>query len=212
MQSSARRLAQVLNLRVRHHGEVPKSGLIAANHLSYLDIVAIATVAPGLFVSKSEVRYWPVIGTLSAWAGTLYVRRNRRADVARVGREMTAALKAGERVIIFPEGTSSEGRRVLDFHSSLFSPAEAAQCPVTPCHLSYREPSHDPEHRVCFRGSMLFLPHFLTLLTLEYIEVELKFGSPITDATSRKQLAKSTHTQVSRLAVDSQKSGRPDSC
>ncbi|MCS1409436.1 MAG: 1-acyl-sn-glycerol-3-phosphate acyltransferase [Verrucomicrobia subdivision 3 bacterium] len=202
MKSSALRLANILKLRIRRLGDIPESGIIASNHLSYLDIVVIATVAPGIFVSKSDVRYWPVIGALSAWAGTLYVSRNRRADVARVSLEMATALKANHRVIVFPEGTSSDGQSVLDFHSSLFSPAEATQCPVTPCCLRYREPGNDPEHRVCYWGSMLFLTHFLILLTLEYIEVALKFGQPITEPTPRKQLAKSIYAKVSQLAAD----------
>ena len=80
LHESAQQLAEKLRLRVQVSGRIPDHGLITSNHLSYLDIVAIASVAPSIFVSKNEVRYWPVIGLLSTWAGTLYLKRQRRAD------------------------------------------------------------------------------------------------------------------------------------
>ncbi len=200
MQSNAQRLARLLRLRIRCAGRTPQSGLIASNHLGYLDIVTLATATPGIFVSKSEVRRWPLIGMLSVWGGTLYLRRARRTDVARISREIADALKAKQRVIIFPEGTSTNGRQVLNFHSSLFSPAAAAQSPVTPCFIRYREPGNDPENRVCYWGTAWFLPHFLNLLALERIEAELLFGKPIAAAT-RKQLANAAHASVIQLAA-----------
>ena len=204
MRSHARRLAQILRLRIRCTGRIPEWGLIASNHLGYLDIVVIATVAPGVFVSKSEVRHWPVVGMLSRWAGTLYLRRAHRADLARIGREVAALLQAKERVVIFPEGTSTDGKRVLGFHSSLFWPAETTRSPTTPCFLRYREPGNKPEHRVCFQGRALFLPHFLNLLALEFIEAELVFGEPIAGATTRKQLAQAALASVRQIAAATQ--------
>lgn len=209
MRSNAQRLAQILCLRIRLAGRVPEWGLIASNHLSYLDVVVIASVAPGIFVSKSEVRHWPVIGILSRWAGTLYLRRAHRADLARIGKEVAALLEAKERVVIFPEGTSTDGKRILGFHSSLFWPAEMTRSPITPCFLKYREPGNKSEHRVCFQGTALFLPHFLNLLALEFIEAELVFGEPIAGATTRKQLAQAAHDSVCQIAVASQASSKP---
>ena len=204
MRSNARRLAQILRLRIRLAGKVPEWGLIASNHLSYLDVVLIASVAPGIFVSKSEVRHWPVIGILSRWAGTLYLRRAHRSDLARIGREVAALLEVKERVVIFPEGTSTDGKRVLGFHSSLFWPAETIRSPTTPCFLKYGEPGNQPERRVCFQGTALFLPHFLNLLALEFIEAEVVFGEPIAGAASRKQLARAAHASVCQMAAASQ--------
>lgn len=209
MRANARRLAQILRLRIRLTGKVPEWGLIASNHLSYLDVVVIATVAPGVFVSKSEVRRWPILGILSRWAGTLYLRRAHRSDLARIGREVAALLQAKERVVIFPEGTSTDGKRVLGFHSSLFWPAETTRSPTTPCFLKYREPGNKPERRVCFQGTALFLPHFLNLLALEFIEAELVFGEPIAGAATRKQLAQATHAGVCQIAAASQTVQKP---
>lgn len=209
MRSNARRLAQILCLRIRLAGKVPEWGLIASNHLSYLDVVVIAAAAPGIFVSKSEVRRWPVIGILSRWAGTLYLRRAHRSDLARIGREVAALLEAKERVVIFPEGTSTDGKRVLGFHSSLFWAAETTRSPTTPCFLKYREPGNKPERRICFQGTALFLPHFLNLLSLEFIEAEVVFGEPIAGDATRKQLAQAAHAGVCQIAAASQAVQKP---
>ena len=202
-QESAQRLARALNLKITVTGALPDAGLIASNHLGYLDIIAIATVTPGIFVSKSEVRYWPVIGFLSQWAGTLYLNRKRRSEVGKVGRQITHYLESGRRVIVFPEGTSSDGNTVLPFHSSLFAPALKSRCPVTPCHIRYDEPNQDPGHHVAYWGSMLFLTHFLKLLMLDWIHATLSYGPPIHAATNRKSLAVTTHQQVMQLATES---------
>lgn len=204
-QESAQRLARALNLQITVKGTPPDTGLVASNHLGYLDIVAIATVTPGIFVSKSEVRYWPVIGFLSQWAGTLYLNRKRRSDVSKVGRQITQSLQAGRRVIVFPEGTSSDGSTVLPFHSSLFAPALKSSSPITPCYLSYEEPNQDPGQRVAYWGDMLFLTHFLKLLTLEWIRATIHYGPPIDDQTNRKSLAITAHHRVLELAADSQR-------
>lgn len=205
MHQSAQRLANALQVKINVCGTVPQNGLIASNHLSYIDILVLGAVTPGIFVSKNEVRYWPIIGFLSTWAGTLYLRRDRRADVAKVGRQMAGYLSAQRRVIVFPEGTSSDGIDVLPFHSSLFSPSVRTSTQVTPCYLSYTEPGNDPEHLICYWGSMLFLTHFLKLLTLESIQATLKFGESIEGGQNRKQLATLAHQQVK--AFDSRSTG-----
>ncbi len=200
---SAKKLTRVLCVNVTNKGRIPTQGIIASNHLSYIDIVAIASVAPGVFVSKSEVRYWPIIGFLSSWAGTLYLNRELRSDVAKVGKRIAKLLRTGRRVIVFPEGTSSNGASVLPLHSSLFFPAVATKARVTPCHLSYSEPGNDPENTVCYWGSMLFLTHFLNLLTIESIEAQLIFGDSITNHTDRKQLSETVHHRIVELSQQS---------
>ncbi len=198
MQGCARRLATLLHVEIQTIGTPPSHGLIAANHLSYLDIIVIASVAPGVFVSKNEVRYWPLIGLLSTWSGTLYLKRTQRSDVARINRAVGTALQEKRRVIVFPEGTSSDGRQVLPFHASLFSPAVTTQSTTTPCRLRYQEPGNDPEHRICYWGDMLFLTHFLNLLCLERIQAELRFFDSLPPATHRKQLAADCYELVSQ--------------
>ena len=201
MQRSAQHLCRVLHLEVRNHGTPPTLGLIASNHLGYTDIVAFASITPCIFVSKSEVRYWPVIGLLSTWAGTIYLNRKKKSNVAKVGQQIAAHLKDRRRVIVFPEGTSSDGSGVLPFHSSLFSPAVITKSQVTPCHLSYSEPGNRAGSRVCYWGDMLFLTHFLNLLTLDSIQATIIFGKSLPPEATRKELAKQTYDQVVELSI-----------
>ena len=200
MQRSAQQLCQVLHLHTKVHGGLPANGLVACNHLGYLDIVALASVIPGIFVSKSDVRYWPIIGFLSSWAGTIYVNRRKKSDVARVSKEIAAHLEKARRVIVFPEGTSTNGSQVLPFHSSLFSPAAATKQATTPCYLSYSEPGNQPGQTVCYWGDMLFLTHFLKLLTLDSIEAKISFAPPIPPGNSRKDLANLCFREVMKLS------------
>ena len=200
---SAKKLARLLRVNVTSKGTIPSCGMIASNHLSYIDIVVIASVAPGVFVSKSEVRFWPIIGFLSNWAGTLYLNRDLRSDVAKIGKQIAKLLRSGKRVIVFPEGTSSSGASVLPLHSSLFFPAVATKAVVTPCYLSYSEPGNDPENTVCYWGSMLFLTHFLNLLTLESIDAQLIFGNSVSNHTDRKRLSAVVYDQIVELSEHS---------
>ena len=200
MQRRAQQLCKILHLETKIVGTPPEIGLIASNHLGYLDIVALASILPSVFVSKSDFRYWPVIGLLSTWAGTIYLNRRKKSDVAKVNRKVAQHLKTGRRVIVFPEGTSTDGSQVLPFHSSLFSPSVMTNSPVTPCHLSYTEPGNQAGKTVCYWGNMLFLTHFLNLLTLESIQTSIVLGDQIQPEASRKELAKKTQEQVVKLS------------
>lgn len=96
-----------------------EKGLLVSNHLSYVDVLVIGAITPAIFVSKNEARHWPVFGALARLAGTIFVRRDKRTDVARLAAEIKNALDAGVLVVLFPEGTSSAGARVLPFKSAL---------------------------------------------------------------------------------------------
>src|SRR5882672_10787489 len=130
-----------LNLCCRRHlkifgyvgtisGEIPKSGLLVSNHLSYLDILVICANAPSVFVSKADVRRWPLFGWLAALAGTVSIERERRSHVGAVNQEIQSALDEGILVVIFPEGTSSDGETVRPFRSSLLEPALRGGHPI----------------------------------------------------------------------------------
>src|SRR5882724_5225296 len=111
-----------MNIPVKQGGDIPAAGLIAANHLSYLDILALSALAPFVFIAKKEVRKWPVFGWMAKTAGCVFVDRERKLDTGKVNEDVAAALKAGLRVVLFPEGTSSDGSGVLPFRPSLFEP------------------------------------------------------------------------------------------
>ncbi len=122
------RLVRLLGVEVRVAGAPPSPGsaaMIAANHISWLDIFVVMGVQPARFIAKSEIRDWPVAGWIAERAGTLFIRRARRHDTARINEQVHAAFAEGACVGLFPEGTTTEGDHLLRFHSSLFEPAIA---------------------------------------------------------------------------------------
>jgi 1-acyl-sn-glycerol-3-phosphate acyltransferase len=125
------RILKTLDLKISFSGEPHPEGLIVSNHLSYLDILVFSSIANCVFVSKSEVKSWPVVGWVATMSGAVYVDRSRRTDTQSVQPEMKAALARGLRLAMFPEGTSTDGSSVLRFHSSLFQPAIDLNAPVT---------------------------------------------------------------------------------
>ena len=137
----AERLLNIMGVRLTVHGTPPAHGpvLVVCNHLSWLDIVAIHAARHVRFVSKASVRHWPVIGTLSTGAGTLYIERERRRDAVRVVHHMTEALRAGDIIAVFPEGTTSDGHGLLPFHANLLQAAISAGAPVQPAALRFAD-------------------------------------------------------------------------
>ena len=135
-------LLRRLGMAVRVRG-TPRPGatLLVANHVSWLDIAAIHVAAPqARFVSKSDVRHWPLVGGLVAGAGTLFIERESRRDALRVVHQMADALRAGDMVAVFPEGTTGPGRELLPFHANLLQAAIAVETPVQPVALRYHQP------------------------------------------------------------------------
>lgn len=114
--------------------------LLVANHVSWLDIFVINAVLPSAFVSKEEVRHWPLIGWLAAANDTVFLRRGSRGHARLINREIADLLAAGKHVAVFPEGTTTDGTHLLHFHAALLQPALAAGRPVVPVALSYWEP------------------------------------------------------------------------
>jgi 1-acyl-sn-glycerol-3-phosphate acyltransferase len=117
----------------------PGAKLFVANHISWLDIVAINATAPARFVSKAEVRRWPVIHRLVTAADTLYLEREKRRDALRVVHQVAEALQAGDTVAVFPEGTTGTGHELLPFHANLLQAAIATEIPVQPIALRYSD-------------------------------------------------------------------------
>lgn len=135
------RMLQLLGLTLVVQGRPPAAGplLLVCNHLSWLDILVLYAARHVRFVSKSNVRHWPVIGALSTGLGSLYIERERRRDAMRVVHRMVEALQAGEIVAVFPEGTTGDGRTLLPFHANLLQAAIAVGTPVQPAALRFAE-------------------------------------------------------------------------
>ncbi|MEY2953992.1 MAG: hypothetical protein RLZZ401_2079, partial [Pseudomonadota bacterium] len=132
VQAWAGRMLDILGIGREVQGAPPTVGpvLLVANHISWLDILVLHAACYCRFVAKADVQGWPLIGTLATGAGTLYVQREVRRDAMRVVHHMADALRAGDVLAIFPEGTTSDGSQVLPFHANLFQSAVSAQAPV----------------------------------------------------------------------------------
>lgn len=140
VQDWARGALRVLGITLQVQGTAAAGPLLlVANHISWADILVLHACRYCRFVSKSEVRHWPVIGPLASAAGTLYIERESRRDALRVVHHMAESLRAGEVVAVFPEGTTSDGRSQLPFHANLLQAALSVQAPVQPVALTYMD-------------------------------------------------------------------------
>jgi 1-acyl-sn-glycerol-3-phosphate acyltransferase len=195
------RALQRLAIGTEAHGTFPSSGLLVANHLSYLDILVFSALSPCVFVAKKEVRSWPLFGAMACMAGTVFVDRSRAAGVQRASGQMSEALSAGVVVVLFPEGTSSDGSTVLPFRPALFEPAVLAGEQVSCVHIRYELEAGSVANDVCYWGAMTFFPHLLRLLATRALRAKLRFGMEATMFGDRKLAAQVTRDTVAALAV-----------
>jgi len=180
--------------------------LFVGNHVSYLDIMVLGTVIEGCFIAKSEVAKWPLFGWLAKLQRTVFVER-RSPRSAHQRDEISARLAAGDRLILFPEGTSDDGVKVLPFKSALFAVAETAADGTTllvqPFSIAYTALAGLPvgrEWRPLFSwyGDMALGSHAWRILTFSRVRVELRFHEPVTidQFRSRKLLAQHCYEVV----------------
>ena len=196
---ASRRHLKIFDCTTMASGPVPQKGLLVTNHLSYLDILVISAITPAVFVAKSEVRGWPVFGWLAKIAGTVFVERNRRTHVGLVNREIEAALAEGMLVVVFPEGTSSNGEQVLPFRSPLLEPGIAGAPPLAVGYLHYELDDGDARNDVCYWGDHLFFSHLLRLLGRRRIRASVRFGTFERTTDDRKELAAQLREAVLKL-------------
>lgn len=134
----ARRMLDVMGIGLELRGALqPAPVLLTSNHVSWLDILAIDAVRPARFVSKADVRHWPLLGFMVACGGTLFIERERKRDALRVVHQVAAALRDGATVAVFPEGTTGAGPTLLPFHANLLQAAISTATPVQPVALRY---------------------------------------------------------------------------
>jgi len=181
-------------------GNFPNGGMVVANHLSYLDILVFSAVAPCVFIAKREVRFWPVFGPLAKAAGTIFVDRQSIRNTVHANHQVQKALQQGVAIVLFPEGTSSCGKSVLRFRSSLFESAIRAGAPITPAYISYRLRRGVVSREICYWGDMNFAWHLLKLLAKEGIEGRIRFGNALESPSDRKAAANASHEAVVQLS------------
>jgi len=199
LQSSSRRLLRVFRVEHRSFGRVPSSGLLVCNHLSYLDILVLGSLVPCVFVAKSEVKHWPVLGWFARLAGTVFVHRERRSRTAQSAREIEAALRTGDLVVLFPEGTSSGGETVLPFKSALLEPAVRRTYALTAGLIGYELADGDASEEVCYWKDMTLVPHLINLMSKRAVRASVSFTELQLGSANRKELAQQLHSEVMRL-------------
>jgi 1-acyl-sn-glycerol-3-phosphate acyltransferase len=211
----SRQLLRMLRVSTRIEG-LPEGGLpgnllIVANHVSWLDIFAVHAVRPSRFIAKSEVRRWPVLGQLVAGCGTLFVDRGRRRDAHRINEQARDALVAGDTIAIFPEGTTSDGRSVLPFRSSLLQPIVDARGHLQPVAIRYLEPGGAQSDAPAYVGETTFLDSFWQVLGERSLVVELTFGPRLTaHARHRGELARQAEAIIRRALEQSPRGSGPE--
>ncbi len=191
---SARRVLRLHGIEVRVSGPVPEGpGLLACNHVSWLDPLVVASAVACRPISKAEVSGWPVIGRLARRLGILFVSRGDVRSGAGVAAAAERTLEEGLPILNFPEGTTSDGRSVLAFRRGLFGVAGRAGVPVIPVALAY-EPAE-----LSWTGDQTFFPHWLHLAGLPAARVALRFGPPIPCEGEAERLAARARAEVVQL-------------
>lgn len=170
-----RRVCQIFGVRLQSHGTIsPVPTLFVINHISWFDIPALGSVLPVHFLSKDEINSWPIIGWLASKSGTLFIKRGHRGAAEQSIQDISRALRNGGHVIVFPEGTTTNGESVARFHSRLFQAAIDANTPVQPVALRYPHP--DGVHPSApFIGDTQFLDSTLDMMSEPSMDVELQF-------------------------------------
>src|SRR5262249_36728657 len=153
------------------------------NHISYIDIMALGALGDFRFVAKSEVRSWPLIGLIAQRLGCIFVRRSSARSLSECVAQAAESIRAGRSILVFPEGTTTEGQFTLPFHSGLFDASIRAGCPTQPVAIQYHNP------KVPYIASDTLAPHIWRLLREPVIVMDVIFCD-VLDQTDRHQMAR----------------------
>ncbi|EGP10162.1 1-acyl-sn-glycerol-3-phosphate acyltransferase [Bradyrhizobiaceae bacterium SG-6C] len=208
----------VIGIRINQVGERTRESpvLILSNHASWLDIIVLGAIAPVVFVAKSEVANWPLFGQLAKLQRTVFVERERRHKTGDAARAMSDRLLGGDAVVLFPEGTSSDGIRILPFRSALIGAVHHAigdsthhdRVTVQPVSLAYVRFGGVPvgralREKVAWYGDVDLVPHLLGVFASGAVDVTVSWGAPVSygmDA-NRKEIAREAENAVRRMTA-----------
>jgi len=196
IQAWSARTLKILGIELTHLG-TPRPGakLVLANHVSWLDIAAVHAVMPeARFVSKADIKHWPLVGALVEAAGTLFIERSSKRDALRVVHQTAAALKEGDTVAVFPEGTTGAGPELLPFHANLLQAAIATEVPVQPLLLRWHGPGERFSTPLRFIGNMTLLQSVWAIASARGQGCELRVLTAI-DSAHADRRALSEHVR-----------------
>ena len=198
------KLLRILNVKVRVEGPPPskreRGAMIAANHVSWLDVFLISSIRPTRFIAKSEIRSWGLAGWIVARSGTLFIRRDQLRDMARINGLVHAAIAEGDCVGLFPEGITTEGDELLRFHSALFEPAVANEAHVHAAAIRYEQPDGTLCREASFRGERTFMESLRLIIGERAMTARIRFAPAFEpDGAHRREVAREAHRRVATL-------------
>ncbi len=204
IQSWSRRLLKILKIKVVIHGDQTfidsqQGFLVVSNHISWLDIHVINTMKPVVFVAKANVANWPIFGWIAKMIGTIFVKREKLSDLKRVIQEIKSQLQARQPVCIFPEGTSSDGRQLLEFRSNLFEAVAHSELKIVPIALSYQE-NQKYSDRTAFIGDMGLIDSLKLIMQSDQIVAHIEVCAPQLAQGSRQETADQARQAILRTS------------
>ena len=174
--------------------------LLVCNHVSWLDIIVLHAAHHCRFVSKADVGRWPIVGRLATGAGTLYIERSSRRDAMRVVHDMVQALRDGDILMVFPEGTTGDGITLLPFHANLIQAAISAPAPVQPVALRYLDRHGNTSQAASYIGDESLVGSIWRLLGSDGMRAVVFFGEPErASGRDRRSWARDLHDAVEGL-------------
>jgi 1-acyl-sn-glycerol-3-phosphate acyltransferase len=202
LQSAARIILTSAGIQSTVEGQPPSHGLVVSNHLSYLDIVILSAAMPCFFVSKVEVDGWPFFGKAARTGGTIFLDRSSLDSANQVAGQIAERLSLPIPVLLFPEGTSTDGHEVLRFHSRLIDPATEARAPITAAAVRYVIDDGIEERELCWYGDEPFINHLWKVLGVAGFTAKVRFGRPHI-YTDRRVAADRTHDEITAMREES---------
>lgn len=204
VQQTSRGILRSVGVHYRVHGTPATEGLVVCNHLSYLDILVLSAGMPCFFVAKVEIGGWPFFGNAAKIGGTIFVDRGSLESAQSVAQQMSQRMQMGLHipVLMFPEGTSTDGAEVIRFHSRLIDPATSLGMPITTAAVRYEMGDGTPERELCWFGDETFVNHLYKVLGAGDFWADVRFGSTKIYAT-RRQASDATHDEIVDLRAQS---------
>jgi 1-acyl-sn-glycerol-3-phosphate acyltransferase len=184
--------------------------LVVGNHISWIDIYVINAWRPTPFVSKAEIRNWPIVGWLAQQLGTVFIQREKRSDAKRIMHELANRLMAGELMCVFPEGTTSNGEKLLPFHANMFQAAVSASCPVQPVCLMYEDANGRQSSAPAYIDDMSLGESLNALLRGAPLTAHLYVCAALAPGANRRLLASEAQAAIERALSSMRGDAAPD--
>lgn len=199
----SQKMLAIFNVETRLQGIMPnletQGTVIIANHISWLDIWLIFAIRPVRFISKADVRDWPIIGWLAQQSGTLFIRRDLRRHTATINRQAADLLAQGDCIGLFPEGTTTDGSHLLPFHSSLFQAAVIHHAPILMLAIRYHLVNGTIDTAPAYHGELTLLDSFRAVLKRQRIHVEITaLGTLETQGKTRREIALAAQSAIAK--------------